>query len=290
MDYHNKQTQYQVRIEQARQQSRDAVKIILAGMIFLLVFLIIFPPLGLIGGIFILLTGYKKYQTAVQQMKSGVGSEIVRDVISQVFDNVSYSCDRRLEDEVIESVNIPYLEEFDNIYGNDYSSGTYKGLDFEMSDISLTRIEEHTDSDGHTTREEITVFDGLWFICDFNRKLNSTITLSPRPRFSFTRGIQLESPEFNKKFFVSADNEHDVFYVLTPQFMEHILTTAKKADCELYFCFKEDGHVHILINRGNALEIESVMKNADELQQQFTEEIIQITDLIDELKITEAYR
>ena len=290
MGYNTKKDSYQKKINRINEQTQKESGKLLAGLILSLILMFLFPLLGILCLFVFVYPSMKKITDSGKRTKQEVGQEIIRDIMDQLFDQAEYLPDHRLPDALIHSVSIPGLDRFDRIYGNDYISGVFHGLNFEMSDITLTQIHEVTDSDGRERTEEKEKFNGLWFVCDFAKQIDSSISISPRPSFSLRKGISLESEEFNRRMLVESDSEHDVYYVLTPSLMEQILNTMKQMKCHLYFFFSQDGHVHILLDRGNALEISAPVRDVDQLHQQFTRQLRQVTEIIDQLRLSEAYR
>jgi hypothetical protein len=69
-----------------------------------------------------------------------------------------------------------------------------------------------------------------------------------------TSKVLFEDIEFNEKFVVYAQNEHDAFYVLSPQFIEKIKKLESENDGRLIIGII-DNKIHILLdNRQNILE------------------------------------
>ena len=262
---------------------------VLGVIIFLKAIISTFSMFPTLLGFAIIASGIGLFAHASSSMKNKVGVVIARKVMDRIFDSYQYLPDHHISDQIIENTEIPNLGYFEDIEGNDYISGKYKGLNFEMSDIHLTRTETTTDSDGHTSTTTVTVFNGLWFICDFAKEIRSRITVSPKVLLSFSKGIQTESEVFNKTFYVKAGNDHDAFYVLTPHLMEKMVMTRNHVNCEMYYAFEKDGKVQILVNRGNSLEVNALSSSVEKLEEKFEKQLTEVTSLVDELKLTEAY-
>ena len=99
--------------------------------------------------------------------------------------------------------------------------------------------------------------------------------------------VSMESEEFNKKFNVYAQNEHDAFYIITPPLMERIERLAEKNKGKLLFCFIDNKlHIGIYDNK-DSFEPGSVFKqiNEEETLNKISEEIETITQFVEELNL-----
>ena len=289
MSYDSKKKEYQNKMDTIRKETQQESKKLLVKLLFSFFLLIVFPLLGIAALFFLVLPSVKKLSNTGQRMKEEVGQDIIQDIMGELFDSYEFLPECRLSDEIIHSVAIPGLTDYNTVSGNDYTKGVFHGLNFLMSDIHLTDVHEYTDAEGNERSEVKERFNGLWFVCDFAKQIDSTITVSPRTRFSLKKGIALESEQFCRKMLVESDSEHDVFYVLTPSLMEHILTSMEQMKCRMYFCFTQQGQVHILADRGNALEVDMASEQAEQLHEQFSQQLRQVTDIIDQLRLSEAY-
>ncbi len=99
--------------------------------------------------------------------------------------------------------------------------------------FSLVHAEEEyqdtdTDSEGHTTTRTHyrTIFKGLLFIADFNKEFSGRTLVKPRGvsllSKLFGTHVDLEDPEFNGLFSVSATDQVEARYILTPSMMERL--------------------------------------------------------------------
>ena len=99
--------------------------------------------------------------------------------------------------------------------------------------------------------------------------------------------VEMESADFNSRFRVYAKNEHEAFYLITPQLMERLQQLADRKGGKLFFCFvKNQLHIAIQSNK-DSLEAPSVFKRLDEAQiaQKLRDEIEGITQFIDALSL-----
>lgn len=227
-------------------------------------------------------------QSAIKNLISG---NIVQGLLEKAFDHVAYAPSQRISDEVIGSSHMVFYKPYEKISGDDYIDAEYKGLHLKMSDITLTRKEEHYDSEKDDWEEsEETIFKGQWLTCDFAKELYGEVHLSAATRnmvSSYKKArIRMENEAFNEKFIVTADDPEEAFYILTPHMMEYILHVAETHRGNLYMSFLRDGKFHIAANTGeDFFELGKKSTDPEKLSQAFLEEIRWYTDIIDQLRI-----
>ncbi len=252
--------------------------------------------LGVVGFVIALVVmGYGIYlrSDAVETMKKCMADAALVPALEKVFDNVTYSQNGRISDDIILHTDMGFQFHIDKIEGSDYIRAEYKGVGIEMSDITLIDIEVSVDADGDRQETDKVMFRGLWLICDFRKRFSADLRLRERAGFldKLSKStIQTENAAFNKQFVIQSDSAHDVFYILTPHMMEYIQKMDEKAGGRTYMLFQREGKLHLALDTGrDAFEIHSVNKaNAKDLREQFISEIQYVTDLIDELKLVDT--
>ena len=243
----------------------------------------------IIGGI-PLLKGSSAISKANSQVKDKLSQSLIPQVLSGVFDGVQYDPNGRISDEVIHGTHMFFPFHFTDIDGSDLIRARYRGVNIELSDITLTEVSEYTetDDDGNTeTRTHTSVrFTGQWLICDFHKELSAELCVFESDRRMRPRNlVETENDAFNKKYGVSCSSAHDAFYVLTPHMMEHIMTMDERAGGNTYLRFLKDGKVHVAVNSGRNHFEPGNLKDAelDALRHRFREEVQYVVDLIDAL-------
>ena len=241
---------------------------------------------------FLLLIGSTFFLSSLQKkMKKEFGATLMRQALSEVFTRVEYDPLHFLPADFLElsAMELPF--DIDRVEGSDYIHAEYKGLDLKLSDIRL--IDRR--NSGKNSRN-VTVFEGLWMVCDFHKEITCDLLLQEKSGFSIRfidrlrlnhALIETENAAFNDKFLVSASIEHDAFYLLTPQMMERILQMDSRGGGVSYMRFTRAGKVHIAINSGkNFFELTNSW-DPDRIMANFQNEIRYITDLIDILRFAE---
>lgn len=139
----------------------------------------------------------------------------------------------------------------DRLRGDDHVTGKIGATQVEFSELHAERKEETYSSRGRRRRWH-TIFKGLFFIADFNKKFyGKTVVLPDTAEKLFgqagsflqslnkARGdlIKLEDPEFEKMFVVYGDDQVESRYVLSTSLMERIVAFRKKTGRPVYLSF-----------------------------------------------------
>ncbi len=214
--------------------------------------------------------------------------------LSQIFEKLNYLPDKGLNEEVISDTKMMNMG--DLYSSNDYFEAEYKGIRVKQADVTIEEKRETTDSDGHTQTHYINIFRGKWMIFDFNKTFNFNIqvcqkefTNSKIPYWGEQKNYQkvtMEDEEFNKMFSVYAQDAHEAFYILTPQFMEKIKKLVSNIKGTILLCFI-DHELHIgLDNNEDSFEYD-IYKPIEEgkIKEKLISEIKVITDFIEELNL-----
>lgn len=226
----------------------------------------------------------------VQKFKDAYKQTIILELFKSLFDDINYIPDHGITREILDGTNM--IDTGDNFYSDDYISAKYKNVSFEFSDVTIE--EEYTDSDGdkHTT----TIFEGQWYIFDFNKPFKADLQVCEKGFRNAKRGsffgpnkfskVELEDIDFNKEFNVYAQNSFDAFYVLTPGTMEKIKELNNKVNGKMLFCFINK-KLHVGLHSGKNLFEPSLYKKIDieKNHKQAKEEIQMITHFVDVLDL-----
>lgn len=248
---------------------------------------------------------------ANKQKRLDIKNAVMREALSEVFANCVYRPEGVINRETVRDSGL--IDEWDQdrdsydtkmsfkFAGNDYFSGSYKGREIECCNAMITKYWKVTeqDEDGKERESENaeTSFKGIWMICKLVKPLQATVRIREKPEtallFRFIAGkrvkvksdIETENPAFNEQFQILTNDTHSAFYVLTPHFMENILTADNKADGRTLLCFSGD-QVHIAVHTGkDSFRIKKGSKARDPaaLKRRLQGELQYITELLDEL-------
>lgn len=163
--------------------------------------------------------------TISKNFENKVKEGIMRAFLS-FFGNFRWSCkDSILKEEIEQSKLVP---NFTSMNSDDYFEGTHRELKVVISEVELIR---------KCGRDSSTVFDGIFVKFGMNKNFNSHTIITednilnkffkPDPKM---QKVELEDPEFNKKFDVYSYDQVESRYILTTSFMErfkHLRETYK---------------------------------------------------------------
>jgi len=227
-----------------------------------------------------------------KQIKDEICTPIMQSVLADVFERSEYSSRERLPDYLLELEEMQFPFDVDRIEGSDYIHATYQGLNVEMSDI---RLVDRRSSGKNTSY--VTVFEGLWLICDFGKPIAADLLLRERQTrvfrfadkwFHSDDNIETENEAFNEKFVIRSRDQHGAFYVLTPHMMERILQADAMGAGDTYIRFMKTGKVHIAINSGRDAFEYNASESIEQMKHRFASEIRYATDLIDILRLSDT--
>ena len=220
--------------------------------------------------------------------------EFVKASLESIFDNLYYDPARGLDRNIIANTGMLYMG---NRYSsNDYISGSYKNVPFEQADVCIQDVETHTDSEGHTHTDVTNILVGKWMIFDFNKSFKANVQVKSKffsfSKLSIKRGetkyntVKMEDEDFNKKFSVHAQSEHDAFYILTPQLMQRIKELNEGLKGKIMLCFI-DNKLHVALNNSKDSFEYNMLSKLDEnvINEYVSKEIKIITDFVDKLNL-----
>lgn len=280
---------------------------IAVASLFELVFLVFIP-----AGISALILAFMGLSDG-RKLKQMAKSHIVEEALAEVLEGCVYNPGGRIDGASVRDAGL--IDEWDedrdsfdtemrfDYTGNDHITGKYQGCEIELCDAKVTKVTKRTeeDDDGKETEREdsSTVFRGLWMICKLEKPLPATVRVreraertpfSPLKKIAGERvraksDVETENQTFNEQFQILTNDPHSAFYVLTPHFMEHILSADKKAAGRTMLCFS-GSRVHIAVHTGkDSFEIKKSSDSADlpALKQRIQGEVQYITGILDEL-------
>ena len=200
-------------------RGRLTMAIVLAGIGITMFFISMgFGPStpGMIFGLLIGLSGIPFGLGTTKKYKELYKEIFVEEPLRQNFENVLYAWKNGFNEATVRNFR---LFNMGNIFkSEDYLRARYKGINFELSDVTVMR------NQGKST---YTIFRGRIIVFDLPNKFIAPMRVYskrfPSKSRNFRSGsekIEMESVEFNKLFDVYSQSGHDTFYLLTPQMME----------------------------------------------------------------------
>ena len=192
---------------------------------------------------------FGKAAAQAHKFRQIIKTDLIRMLLAEQFTNVYYDPKESIPIRQIMSTRT--IRNPDRFKGEDYIKGTYKGVDFEVSDVEMKKKEVRTDSKGNTHVSYVTYFKGRWYTYKFQKKFDQVLKIiEGRAGFADTRNLEkfdTESIEFNKKFDIYSSTKEFGFYLITSSMIEKLLELEKLHRGSILYCF-QDNELHIGIN------------------------------------------
>lgn len=221
------------------------------GASFLFIQTQLFIPLHafIISGIMGFLIYMFVYRNESAGYKSLFKDQIIEKVIHFIDSSLVYSKnDSILEGEYQYSQIFP--QSYDRYSGNDLVQGTIDSVNVRFSDLHVE--EKQRDKDGKEHWH--TIFQGLFFIADFNKNFRGKTVVLPdvaqrslgiigewMQSINTSRGelIKLDHSEFEKYFVVYGSDQIESRYILSHALMEKIVVFYKKNGKNIAISFRD---------------------------------------------------
>ncbi|MGN1345001.1 MAG: DUF3137 domain-containing protein [Traorella sp.] len=275
-----------------KMRNQALIGYILACVCIIIGFIILFSSIGI--GILIMLIGFLELvvvsKTFGKSFKKAYKNKICKEVLEKMFDIHSYDSENGFSEDFVK--NTYFIDSGNTYSSDDYVSGSYQGYEFERSDVCMQDVR----SCGKSTTV-VTLFKGSWTIFSFHKPISTYLLIREREFLSngkpggifsnapHTNKVKFEDLDFNERFDVYAQNEHDAFYVLTPHFIEKIKELEAKMDGRLIIGI-HDNKVHVLFDNGkNAMEPSLLNEVSEDDYRVIEDEMESIIEIIETLDI-----
>ena len=243
-------------------------------------------------GFLILIFGFVLMSISMSRfskLKKEFKISFLKKAFEERYPGCTYIPDKGLnEDFAVKSRIIPKSDRYSS---NDLIFGEYDGVSFTSADIHVEERHTTTDSKGHTTTTYVTIFKGRFFNFSFNKNFKATTVVNEkgmRVNISRLSKIELENPDFNKKFKIHCEDEHTAFYILTPQLMDRMLEIESSNKGKCAFSFIDSNLNYCLNNNIDTFEL-SLFKRIDgSILDSMKKDLDFIKTIIETLKINES--
>lgn len=179
-------------------------------------------------------------------------NQFLKEVLAKEFEDLKVDFEHGFTEEQIRSWQLVAL--YDRFYSDDYISGRYHEIPFEFSDVHVQDVVRS----GKTTTV-VTRFQGLYLRVPMKKDFQGWMVVrekefldngNPRGWFSELPELErfhVEDESFNQKFSVYGSDGTEVFYLLTPRFLEEIKRLEQKYEGRCLFGFL-DGFLHVAVD------------------------------------------
>lgn len=191
-------------------------------------------------------------------------------------------------------------------HGDDLVSGTIGETAIRFSEVHAKRVDiirqRSGSSSTNKTRRKITpIFDGLFFVADFNKSLKgTTVVLPDRLQKMFgdlgqaLQGlnvrdgqlIKLEDPEFERQFVVYGEDQIEARYVLSASLMQRLVKFQARANKDLRISFSGSKLYAAIPFEGELFEprIRESLLNISHIREYY-DDMKLVIDIVDELNL-----
>jgi hypothetical protein len=180
---------------------------------------------------------------------------IINDLILQGSDNALYTPTKFVESYLFDKSRL-FSRDYNSYAGEDMISFTDFG-NLQLSELTVTKREERTNSDNTKTTETSTVFNGIFFVATFPFYFEGTTQLFPRSiasRFTAGENVRLESPTFMNIWDVKTTSQLGARMALGTDIMNNLLYLKESVgqnDVKVSFL---DNQIFIAVNQKMFLE------------------------------------
>ncbi|PCJ62858.1 MAG: hypothetical protein COA79_01660 [Planctomycetota bacterium] len=194
-----------------------------------------------------------------------------------------------------------YLKNYDRYSGEDLVEGIYGKTRLKFSELKTEYKTTSTDSEGNTRTSWHTIFDGLFFMADFNKNFSSRVVVLPDTaqklfgflgqklqswNFSRDELIKLENAEFEESFVVYGNDQIEARYILSPVLMEKIVALKKSVGTDISISFINSRiNIAIPLNRDLFEPQTNIPVNTFSAVQEFFDDLIDFVEIVDDLQL-----
>jgi len=178
-----------------------------------------------------------------------IKDEVVRDLVHFLNENFTYEPRKYLAKRQFVRSNI-FKNNPDRYSGDDLIKGFVGSdekavqeidnnptkTDLSFSEVHAQKVERYRDKDGKTKERVHTIFQGLFFVADYNKDFDGLTIVVPKQRKvnilpslfdsnseNKLEEVNLENIDFMDKFTVRTTDQITARYILTPNFMNRLM-------------------------------------------------------------------
>jgi len=240
-------------------------------------------PLWLLAGYAVLRVMYD-----VRRVQGEFKREVLRRVFEFALPGVQYDPSAHIDPELVRKGGL-FWESWNDDGGEDYVAGRMGSTEFWFSELVLA----------HEKKDDRTVlFHGLFFIADFNKAFRGRTYLLPDVaernfgvlgrvaqalRLDGTELVELEDPDFEKRFVCTSTDPLEARYVLSTSLIQRILGIAERSPGPLRVSFV-DQCMYLARPMGDLFRAPFLSGSLDEeALLGFVRELRSVIELVDEL-------
>ena len=204
-------------------------------------FFFILLPLALIPFVAMSFIYYYRFGSRLKEKKATYKSQVVGRMISFIDPSLTYDHSRCVSENLYHQSKL-FTQNINKYKGDDLVSGTLGKTKITFCELLTQHEKETTSRDGTKSKTVTTVFRGIFFIADFNKKfigetfvlpdvaegwLGSVGTMLQKMNMVRPQLVKLEDVEFEKEFAVYGTDQVEARYILSTALMERIMAFRK---------------------------------------------------------------
>lgn len=172
--------------------------------------------------------------------------EVIAKIVQFIDPSLQYQSENHISENEYAMSEL-FLDDFDRFSGNDLVQGTINGVALKFSDLNVEKKIEDRERKEHW----VSIFQGLFFVADFNKKISHKTFVLPDTAGN-TLGVlgewmqgldkrwgelvRLDNTTFERYFVVYGD-QIESRYILSSSLMERIIAFKEKTGKSLYISF-----------------------------------------------------
>lgn len=193
-----------------------------------------------------------------KELKEVVGDCIIRGVLSERIQVLEYMPNGYANENFVRNCRI--LPGFNVIHGSDYIHGIYRGEEFTCSDLELISESREIDPGSNSCTDSVVMFKGSLLTMNARTKVNGFVQIREKKH---TQRNNVETSAFYNRFDVSASDDQTALSILTPRFMDCIMSLESHINIE----FAGNLIVISLDNGKDLFELGDMVKNQNDIGQ-----------------------
>jgi hypothetical protein len=228
----------------------------------------------------------------VARVRGAFKREVLRRVFEFVLPGIAYEPDARVPRRHVEASGL-FQESWNSEGGEDHVRGRIGATDFRFSELHLSRRQKkHTE----------VVFRGLFFVADFHKSFRGRTYLLPDraerlfgtlgralqalSRLDGTELVELEDPDFEKRFVCYATDPIEARYLLSTSLMRRLLELSERASGALRVSFVDESLYLALPLAGDLFAVPFGRGAVDAARvQAWARELLSVAGMVEELDL-----
>ncbi|MEJ0033931.1 MAG: DUF3137 domain-containing protein [Bacteroidota bacterium] len=197
-------------------------------------------------GLYFLLN-YKK----INEIKARFKSEVIAKLVKSIDPSLTYNSSQCISSNDYHKSKL-YLHGINRYKGDDLVTGVVGKTSIRFSELLTENETRSRDSNGNEKKSIETIFRGLFFVADFNKKfIGETIvlpdtaeslfgslgTMFQKWNMSRDQLVKMEDVDFEKAFAVYSNDQVEARYILSTSLMQRILQFREKTRSKIGLSF-----------------------------------------------------